>query len=471
MNKNNPGSFNIFLSHTSKDRGFSAEIYEHLRCVGIPVWFSPVEMPPTGVWYTDEDIETKLRLAMERCDAALVLVDEYALNSRWVNYEIKIAAQIKQTRLNFELVPIINNLPKTPLPNPILALQPIDFNRGYKTALLNLINRLGLAQKDPLSVVALGYAMAKGSRMLRDGLTLQTHLEKIGVPDEIRAMIQNIRGYLAPFPFRPTIQKFLHWLRRWCSKHSRIETVVEGNQWYSHIPTSDRYSLIFSSLPTSLVLRGEDDGMTPMALLLTIVPPGSVLAPATTTSILAQYGQDGSAYLWLIHDHSVYRYSMGSKDCDSILLSENRLMGASQLAMNMRNPSIETTDQMLLQMMMNKMGKGMIQDTPEDPDAKWLSQLLRKLKADGWEFPQSSQNNALWAHLTHGGLLIYKISQQTGISITLSQQIQTILKSAGAQILRDATSDIVLSFSALQSNEIANYLDLNLAELKQTDKN
>lgn len=466
MNNIQPGSFNIFLSHTSKDRGFSAEIYEHLRCVGVPVWFSPVEMPPTGVWYTDAEIETKLRQAMERCDSALVIVDEYALNSRWVNFEIEIAAQIQHTRSNFALVPIINDLPKTPLPDAILALQPIDFNRGYKTALLSLLSRLGLVRKGPHSVAALGNAMAKGSRMLQAGLALQTHLERIRVPDEIQAMILDIRDYLASFPFRPAIQESLRWLWRWCSEKSRIETLVEGNQWFSCIPASERYTLIFSSLPDPLAWKGHDDGMTPIALLLTIVPPGSVLAPTTSTTILAQYGQDGSAYLWLVRDHRVYRYTMGTKDHDSILLSENRLMGASQLAMNLSNPSIDHTQQMLLQMMMNKMGKGMIQDISDGLAASWLSPLWRKMKADGWEFPHSTQNNALWAHLTHGGVLVYKISQETGISITLSQQIQTVLQAAGAQVLWDSTSDVVLSFSALQLDEITNHLDMDQADFR-----
>lgn len=77
---------------------------------------------------------------MEICDFALILVDDYALDSRWVNYEIKIANEIISKRPDFKLIPIINDYPKTPLPDHVQALNPIDFNHGYKTALRDMMN-------------------------------------------------------------------------------------------------------------------------------------------------------------------------------------------------------------------------------------------------------------------------------------------------------------------------------------------
>jgi hypothetical protein len=469
----NSSPFKIFLSHSSKDRGFSAEIYEHLLCLDVPVWFSPVEMPPTGIWYTDEEIETKLRQAMEICDSALILVDEYALNSRWVDYEIKIAGEIRHVKPDFKLVPIINDYPKTLLPDHIQILHPIDFNRGYKTALVNLLNRLEMARTDPFSIAIIGNAMARGSRLLKDGVALQNHLVKIGVSNEVRDMILDIRNYLAQFSYRPAIHEIMRWLSRWCSEHEQIDMLIEGNQWYSHIPSGGQYRIIFSGLPTSIVLDGDDDGMTPLALMLTLLYPGSDLDPSSATSILAQYGQDGSAYLWVVQMNSIYRYSMGSRKQESILLSENRMMGASRLALDLRNVSIDPTTQMLMQMVMNKIGKGMIQENnvqnPNSKEVGTISILWKRLREEQWEFPRTAQNSALWSHLTHGGVLIYEVSKQTGISRTMSEQIKSILKSAGAWIITspiDRSTEINIAFSVLQSNDIANYLGISPSKLK-----
>jgi hypothetical protein len=465
--------FKIFLSHSSKDRGFSAEIYEHLRCIGIPVWFSPVEMPPTGVWYTDEEIETKLRQGMDICDSALFLVDDYALNSRWVNYEIKIANEIVHERPNFKLIPIINNYPKTPLPDHIQVLGPIDFNHGYKTALRDMMKRLDLIGTGPFSIAAIGRAMAAGSRSLQMGIDFQTHLEELDLTNNVKGIILEIRKYLAKFSYRPSIQEITRWLEYWCSENTQMETLVEGNQWYSRIPIADNFQVIFSCLPTNIVLGQYDNGMTPAALMMTLVYPESGLDPMTTISILAQYGQDGSAYLWVVCRGRVYRYSMGSETIESRLLSENRLMGASQMVMNLANTSLDPTQQMLMQMIMNKMGQGMIQNEYDEfagsNELGFISDLLKRLVKEEWEFPQTAQNSAFWGHLTHGGVLIYELSKETGISPTLSQQMNVILKSAGARIITisgNTSHQINISFSGLQSSDIADGLGVSLDQLE-----
>ena len=464
--------FKIFLSHSSKDRGFSAEIYEHLRCIGIPVWFSPVEMPPTGVWYTDEEIETKLRQAMEICDSALILVDDYALHSRWVNYEIKIAEEIVRKRPDFKLIPIINDYPKAPLPNHIQALNPIDFNRGYKTALRDMLNRLNLVGMGSSSVSTIGRAMVWGSRSLNSGINLQAHLEKLGLSNIVKEMIFDIRDYLAQFSYRPSIQEISRWLWYWSSEKSQINTLVEGNLWYSRIPTGDQYRVVYSVLPTATLSGELDNGLTPLLLLITLIDPGSNLDTSTTLSILSQYGQDGSAYFWVVFNNGVFRYSMGSDTNGSILLSENRLMGASQMVFGFENVSLDSDMQMWMQMMMNKLGQGMLQNAlPQSPpykDAGILSDLWERLKQEEWEFPQTTQNDSFWAHLTHGGMLFYEVSRETGISPTLSQQINVVLKSAGARIITTSgknSRQINMSFSGLQSKEIAKYLGVDLIQL------
>lgn len=460
--------FKIFLSHSSKDRGFSAEIYEHLRCIGIPVWFSPVEMPPAGVWYTDEEVETKLRRGMETCDSALFLVDGYALDSRWVNYEIKIADEIVHSKPDFKLIPIINDIPKSEFPQFIQALHPIDFNHGYKTALLELMNRLGLADKRASSVSTIGALIVRGSRSLQKGTDLASHLKQLEIPEQIKHMVLEVRDYLAGFEFRPDMQEITRWLCLWCSNQPPAKTLVEGNQWYSRIPQEDQFRLIFSALPVSLSGGESDDGGTPAAFIMTLIPPGCDPETETATSMLAQYGQDGSAYFWLINHNRVMRYSMGSANTNSILLSENRMMGASQMVMDLANGTQDSTMQMLMQMMQNKIGGGMLQNEEtlheRYKEVKSLSGLLTKLTKAGWEAPETSQNDALWAHLTHGGILLYEVARTSGISPTLGLQIGILLKSAGAQSMAapgDSKRKIYLSFSSLQSQEVSHFLGIN----------
>ena len=461
---NSVNPFKIFFSHSSINRGFSAEIYEHLRCMGIPVWFSPVEMPSTGVWYTDEEIESKLRQAMEICDSALVLTDDYTLHSRWVNYEIKIAEKIAKIKPDFKLIPLINSYPKELLPEHFQKLNPIDFNHGYMTALRDMLNRLNINGEDTFSVMGIKCLMVGGSRYLQNGIDLKTYLEKAKISIEIKDMILEIRNYLAQFSYRPSIQEITRWLSYWCSDKTYVEPLVEGNQWYSRVPKGDQYGVIFSYLPTDIVNEQPDDGMTPAAFLITIVFPQSDLDPETTITILAQYGADRSAYFWIVFQNNVFRFSMGSENYRSILLSENRLMGASRMVLNLYQTSLNAIDIHWKQMIMNKMGQGMVQDDPNQYNqyrkTKILPDLVNKLKNEEWDFPQTSQNVALWGHLTHGGILIYEVSRETGICPTISQQINLVVKSAGAQVItisENKSFSINISFSLLQSDEILRY--------------
>lgn len=78
--------------------------------------------------------------------------------------------------------------------------------------------------------------MAIGSRSLQMGTDLKTYLENLGLTNIVMEMILEIRNYLAQFSYRPSMQEIIRWLWYWCSGRTQIETLVEGNQWYSRIP-------------------------------------------------------------------------------------------------------------------------------------------------------------------------------------------------------------------------------------------
>ena len=98
----------VFLSHSSADRVFTARLAEVLRSHGIPVWYSNINILGAQQWHDE------IRAALRRCDWLVVVLTPDAVASRWVKRELLFALQ--QDRFDNRIAPVLYQSCNAPLP-------------------------------------------------------------------------------------------------------------------------------------------------------------------------------------------------------------------------------------------------------------------------------------------------------------------------------------------------------------------
>jgi TIR domain-containing protein len=76
----------VFISHSSVDKPFARRVVEALNTPDAQAWIDEKEI------YVGEDILDRLGEGLEKMDAFVILISKYALESGWVNKEVKFAA-------------------------------------------------------------------------------------------------------------------------------------------------------------------------------------------------------------------------------------------------------------------------------------------------------------------------------------------------------------------------------------------
>ncbi len=89
----------VFLTHSSLDREFVAELASVLRHHGVPVWYSQTNILGAQQWH--DEIGTALR----RCDWFLLVLTPNSVESMWVKRELLFALQ--QNRFADKIVPLL----------------------------------------------------------------------------------------------------------------------------------------------------------------------------------------------------------------------------------------------------------------------------------------------------------------------------------------------------------------------------
>lgn len=418
----------IFISHSTKDRGFVTHICEHLQLFGVPVWYSKVEIPTNKI-IPKEELEQKLSDAIHECSSFILLIDDFALESEWVKYEIKCLTKIISKNPSFPVIPIINEPPTKGLPQDLSKFNPIDFNRGYNKALSILLGRLGYR----VSIMKVSAMLSNRTRTYSEGTTLQSFFSTTIDPnllDLILKIREEFVNFKKPVHPRYIIQSFDYWSYQ---LKDRID-FIEGNSDIAEIPNTTHWKMIVSSIPTPRLFPRIDPVFNSDYQLLFVI---TLFYPSYNNldigvSLIYELGKNGAEYFWVTQGNKLHKFSLGSKKEESRLLSMEIKMGSSQMAFQWHPRTSPSMGQFLA----NSAGEGMLY-RPNDilTNANAVNvPFWKKIVKSGFKSPDVDYQNSIIGFIHHGGIFYCDNIDEYELSPLLLWQLSHIFQCAGAKI-------------------------------------
>jgi len=135
----------VFLSHSSKDRGTASQIAQVLREHGVPVWYSETNLVGAKQWHDE------IGAALKRCDWFLLLLSKDSERSQWVKRELLYA--LRSPQYEERIVPIkYRPCNAERLSWTLDDLQMVDMTGNFHKAYRALLRIWGLGYKKPQSL-------------------------------------------------------------------------------------------------------------------------------------------------------------------------------------------------------------------------------------------------------------------------------------------------------------------------------
>ena len=91
----------IFISHASADDAFVKALREKLELFKVGAWVDSRQLR------VGDPLEKNIQAAITAAPHFIVILSTNAINSKWVPKEIKWAEEVRQTRENYRLIPIL----------------------------------------------------------------------------------------------------------------------------------------------------------------------------------------------------------------------------------------------------------------------------------------------------------------------------------------------------------------------------
>ncbi len=127
----------VFLSHSSADRAFTARLAGVIRKHGVPVWYSDTNILGARQWHDE------IGAALHRCDWLVVVLTPEAVASRWVKRELLFALQ--QERFDDRIAPIrYRSCNHEELSWTLASLQMVDFREDFDLGCRDLLRIWGI---------------------------------------------------------------------------------------------------------------------------------------------------------------------------------------------------------------------------------------------------------------------------------------------------------------------------------------
>lgn len=127
----------VFLSHSSADREFTAKLADVLRRHGVPVWYSETDIQGAQQWH--DEIGT----ALQRCDWFVVVLTPDAVASMWVKRELLFSLQ--QDRFDGRIAPVLSeSCNHDELSWTLASLQMVNFMDNFDQGCRDLLRIWGL---------------------------------------------------------------------------------------------------------------------------------------------------------------------------------------------------------------------------------------------------------------------------------------------------------------------------------------
>jgi hypothetical protein len=95
-----PAPAELFLSHSSVDRGFAEELAEVFERHHVPYWFSRRNLRGAQQWHDE------IGKALDRCDWFALILSPAAVSSKWVKREVLFV--LEENRYENRIVPILH---------------------------------------------------------------------------------------------------------------------------------------------------------------------------------------------------------------------------------------------------------------------------------------------------------------------------------------------------------------------------
>ena len=127
----------VFLSHSSADREFTAKLANVLRRHGVPVWYSETDIQGAQQWH--DEIGT----ALQRCDWFVVVLTPDAVASMWVKRELLYSLQ--QDRFDGRIAPVLfKSCNHDELSWTLASLRMVNFKDNFDQGCRGLLRIWGL---------------------------------------------------------------------------------------------------------------------------------------------------------------------------------------------------------------------------------------------------------------------------------------------------------------------------------------
>ena len=127
----------VFLSHSSADRAFTAKLAGVLREHGVPVWYSDTNILGAQQWHDE------IGVALRRCDWLVVVLTPDAVKSTWVKRELLFALQ--QDRFDGRIAPVLcQSCNHDELSWTLASLQMVDFREDFDQGCRDLLRIWGI---------------------------------------------------------------------------------------------------------------------------------------------------------------------------------------------------------------------------------------------------------------------------------------------------------------------------------------
>ena len=127
----------IFLSHSSADKIFAAQVDETLRQHGLPIWYSPINIVGSQLW------QDEIGAALARCDWFILILSPNSIESMWVKRELNYA--LMEARLIGRIIPLrLAPCPEKELSWVLPQLQIIDFTASHDDGCAQLLRVWGI---------------------------------------------------------------------------------------------------------------------------------------------------------------------------------------------------------------------------------------------------------------------------------------------------------------------------------------
>src|SRR3954464_15003962 len=123
-------TYDVFLSHNSKDKPRVRKLAEELRAAGLRVWFDEWVLKP------GDDIYLTIEHGLEAARAQVLCLSPAALGSEWVKMERSTVLFRNPTNIDRRFIPVL--LADCELPDALRRYKYVDYRRRTQAAFAEL---------------------------------------------------------------------------------------------------------------------------------------------------------------------------------------------------------------------------------------------------------------------------------------------------------------------------------------------